>query len=50
VKERFTASRHCEKPFDAACGGAQDRLPPRGSDEAIQAEPAAAPDASLRSQ
>jgi hypothetical protein len=26
--------RHCE-PFDAACGGAQDKLPLRGS-EAIQ--------------
>jgi hypothetical protein len=26
----------CEELFDAACGGAQDELPPRGSDEAIQ--------------
>jgi hypothetical protein len=30
------ASRHCEEPFDAACGVAQDELPLRGSDEAIQ--------------
>ncbi|HYW16586.1 MAG TPA: hypothetical protein VE891_10615 [Allosphingosinicella sp.] len=31
-----TQSRHCEEPFDAACGGAQDELQLRGSDEAIQ--------------
>jgi len=30
--------RHCEEPFDAACGVAQDELPLRGSDEAIQPE------------
>jgi hypothetical protein len=29
-------TRHCEWPFDAACGGAPDKLPLRGSDEAIQ--------------
>jgi hypothetical protein len=28
--------RHCQEPFDATCGGAQDELPLRGSDEAIQ--------------
>jgi hypothetical protein len=28
--------RHCEEPFAAACGVAQDKLPLRGSDEAIQ--------------
>jgi hypothetical protein len=28
--------RHCEEPFDAACGVAQDKLPLRGSDAAIQ--------------
>jgi hypothetical protein len=41
---------HCEQPFDAAFGGAQDKLPPGGSDEAIQ--PAEAPRwiALLRSQ
>jgi hypothetical protein len=27
---------HCEEPFDAACGVAQDKLPLRGSDAAIQ--------------
>jgi hypothetical protein len=27
---------HCEEPFDAACDVAQDRLPLRGSDEALQ--------------
>jgi hypothetical protein len=29
-------ARHCEEPFDAACGGAQGKLPLRGSDAAIQ--------------
>ncbi|HYW17546.1 MAG TPA: protein adenylyltransferase SelO family protein [Allosphingosinicella sp.] len=29
--------RHCEEPFDAACGGAQDELPLRGSNEAVEA-------------
>jgi hypothetical protein len=28
--------RHCEEPFDAACGVAQDELPLRGGDAAIQ--------------
>jgi hypothetical protein len=28
--------RHCEEPFDAACGVAQDKLLLRSSDEAIQ--------------
>jgi hypothetical protein len=29
-------NRHCEEPFDAACGVAQDELPLGGSDAAIQ--------------
>jgi hypothetical protein len=39
LKTRASRSpvRHCE-PFDAACGGAQDKLPLRGS-EAIQRKP-----------
>jgi hypothetical protein len=32
----LNGGRHCEEPFDAACGGAQDKLPLRRSDEAIQ--------------
>jgi hypothetical protein len=43
-------ARHCEEPFDAACGGAQDKLPLRGSDEAIQGADALRWIASLRSQ
>ena len=33
-------ARHCEEPFDAACGGAQDKLLLRSSDEAIHPSPA----------
>jgi uncharacterized protein YdiU (UPF0061 family) len=40
--------RHCEEPFAAACGVAQDELPLRGNDEAIQAAADARP-GSLRS-
>jgi hypothetical protein len=36
--------RHCEEPFDDACGGAQDKLPLRGSDAAIQRASGAALD------
>jgi hypothetical protein len=39
--------RHCE-PFDAACGGAQDKLPLRGS-EAIQSGLGAALDCRVAS-
>jgi hypothetical protein len=42
-------SRHCEEPFGAACGVAQDKLPLCGSDEAIQLRPLGWI-ASLRSQ
>ncbi|HEX8469171.1 MAG TPA: hypothetical protein VF620_15355 [Allosphingosinicella sp.] len=46
----ITTVRHCEEPFDAACGGAQDKLPLRGSGEAIQRAEAQHWIASLRSQ
>ncbi len=35
----MSPNRHCEEPFDAACGGAQDKLLLRSSDEAIYAPP-----------
>jgi hypothetical protein len=35
-ESRCQSNRHCEEPFDAACGVAQDKPPLRGSDAAIQ--------------
>jgi hypothetical protein len=49
-KARAPPERHCEEPFDAACGGAQDKLPLRGNDEAIQLGPPRRWIDSLRSQ
>jgi hypothetical protein len=43
-------NRHCEEPFDAACGVAQDKLPLCGSDAAIHAAPPPDWIASLGSQ